>query len=362
MKGRVLTNDIILSGELNVNKNLHLETLQATENKTYNVPEGVDGWDEVIVNVPSEEINIESKTITENGTYNAPVGVAGYNPITVDVQPDLEDIKITENGTYTPTAGKDGFSEVEVDVDPNLQGLNVTENGTFYPTEGKDGFSYAIVDVPQRPAVVISKRITENGTYNVPTGVDGYNPVIVNVPQSGAVIESKTITENGTYNAPSGVDGFNPVTVNVESHIDELILPIQNNGTIEVSKPYGTDGFYPITLNVNVPQTGVVIDQVADMLNIGDTSTYVTVDLDDNLIINKKYLISVNDYNVINETTFTFTGTGQNINIPLYDGGTGRVSLTASTINLFEYGGDYRNIYVTISEIPAEMLADVITP
>ena len=279
MRGRVSTHDIILDGNIDVTKNINLETLNATENKTYNVPEGVDGWDEVIVNVPSDEITIESKSITENGTYNAPVGVAGYNPITVDVQPDLEDIKITENGTYTPTAGKDGFSEVEVEVEPNLQGLNVTENGTYYPTDEKDGFSYAIVNVPTDRAVVVSKTVTANGTYNVPEGVDGFDPVIVNVPQQTAVIESKTITENGTYTPAEGVDGFAPVVVNVPAvvpTVEELTMPINHNGTFNLTenKPYGVDYFDPVIVTVAVPEPDLISKLITE------NGVYIASDFD----------------------------------------------------------------------------------
>ena len=59
-----------------------LETLSITENGTYTPPSGVDGYDEVNVNVPLT--TIESISITENGTYTAPSGKA-YSPIVVDV-------------------------------------------------------------------------------------------------------------------------------------------------------------------------------------------------------------------------------------------------------------------------------------
>ena len=97
---------------------------------------------------------IEPKTITENGTYNVPSGVDGFNPVVVNVptpQPVIESKTITENGTYNAPSGVDGFSPV-------------------------------VVNVPTPQPVIESKTITENGTYNVPSGVDGFNPVVVNVP------------------------------------------------------------------------------------------------------------------------------------------------------------------------------------
>lgn len=61
------------------------------------------------------EVVVEPKEITDNGTYEVPEGVHGYNPVTVNVQPDLESITITENGTYV-SENADGFSEVTVDT------------------------------------------------------------------------------------------------------------------------------------------------------------------------------------------------------------------------------------------------------
>ena len=62
---------------------------------------------------------IESLSVTENGTYQVPEGVDGYNPVSVNVPsvtPVLETLSVTENGTYTPGSGVDGFNEVSVNV------------------------------------------------------------------------------------------------------------------------------------------------------------------------------------------------------------------------------------------------------
>ena len=53
-----------------------------TENGTYNVPEGTDGYNPVTVNVP--QTTVTSLSVTENGTYNAPEGSA-YSPVEVNV-------------------------------------------------------------------------------------------------------------------------------------------------------------------------------------------------------------------------------------------------------------------------------------
>lgn len=59
--------------------------LLAEENGVYYIPEGVDGFNPVTVDVPSYTPVINPLSITENGTYTAPTGVDGYSPITVNV-------------------------------------------------------------------------------------------------------------------------------------------------------------------------------------------------------------------------------------------------------------------------------------
>ena len=94
---------------------------------------------------------IESLSVDENGTYEVPSGVDGYNPVVVDVPsnpPVLVQLNVTENGTYTPATGVDGFSQVEVNVPsvaPVLIPLSVNENGIFTPQSGVDGFNSVTV-------------------------------------------------------------------------------------------------------------------------------------------------------------------------------------------------------------------------
>ena len=97
---------------------------------------------------------IQALTITENGTYNVPNGVDGFGPVTVEVPKE----------------------------EPVIQGLVVTENGTYEAPEGVDGYSKVDVNVPDIPAVTETLTVTENGTYEAPEGVDGYSKVDVEIP------------------------------------------------------------------------------------------------------------------------------------------------------------------------------------
>ena len=127
-----MANTLSLRGVLTVASSTTavLTNLDITENGTYTPPEGYDGFDEVVANVPQPQPVIESKNITANGTYTAPSGVDGFSPVVVNVpqsQPVIESKNITANGTYTAPSGVDGFSPVVVNVPA---GTEITINGS----------------------------------------------------------------------------------------------------------------------------------------------------------------------------------------------------------------------------------------
>lgn len=65
------------------------------------------------------EAVISSLSVTSNGVYRVPQGVDGYNPVTVDVPAQefvTETLSVSVNGTYTPGTGVDGYSQVTVNV------------------------------------------------------------------------------------------------------------------------------------------------------------------------------------------------------------------------------------------------------
>jgi len=122
------------------------------------INEGVSVDEEDVIRIyslepPAPEPNILELSVTENGTYVVPEGYDGYNPVSVDVpapQPVLDSLSVTANGTYTPPSGVDGYNTVTVSIpaeEPSLQSLSVTENGTYSPPTGYDGFSDVSVDV-----------------------------------------------------------------------------------------------------------------------------------------------------------------------------------------------------------------------
>lgn len=92
------------------------------ETSSYKPSEMPDAIDRIQVT----EINIQPKEIVTNGTYEVEEGIDGYNPITVNVPPNVTSLNITRNGTYTAT-DVDGYNEIYVEVD----GVPTDEELTF---------------------------------------------------------------------------------------------------------------------------------------------------------------------------------------------------------------------------------------
>lgn len=111
---------------------------------------------------------VESIAIIENGTYTPNEGIDGFNEVNVNVPiPTFttEELSATANGEYTPTT--DGYTKVTVAVptpEPNLQSKNIeiAENGTqiISADEGYDGLHNVEVrtNVPLTPQDVIVWR------------------------------------------------------------------------------------------------------------------------------------------------------------------------------------------------------------
>lgn len=104
-----------------------IEEKNIIENGTYNVPEGIDGFNPVIVNVPERIPIINNLNVIENGTYNVPSGVDGFNPVNVNVPvPVINRLEITSNGEYNAPTGVNGFNPVIANVAPKIGVGNLT--------------------------------------------------------------------------------------------------------------------------------------------------------------------------------------------------------------------------------------------
>ena len=91
---------------------------------------------------------LETLNATENATYTPGTGVDGFNEVNVNVEADLEDATFTENGTYE-SQDHDGFRSVEVNVsggNANERELSAEEYMALTEAEKINGTNYYIYD------------------------------------------------------------------------------------------------------------------------------------------------------------------------------------------------------------------------
>ena len=96
--------------------------------------------------------------VSANGTYNPGEGVDGYSQVVVDVpapQFVTETLNVSANGTYTPSEGVNGYSQVVVDVPQSVTGF--TEKDI---TEG----TIEIINLDNSASFVASSAFNGNTT------------------------------------------------------------------------------------------------------------------------------------------------------------------------------------------------------
>ncbi len=101
-----------------------------------------------LIGVGSRAPVLETLNATENATYTPGTGVDGYDEVNVNVEADLEDATFTENGTYE-SQDHDGFRSVEVNVsggNANERELSAEEYMALTEAEKTNGTNYYIYD------------------------------------------------------------------------------------------------------------------------------------------------------------------------------------------------------------------------
>ena len=174
---------VVDSAKLDAGMTATANAIRAKTGGTGKIPwDSVTGFKTAVeaIQTDVESAVVNPLSVTANGTYTVPDGVDGYNPVTVNVP---EKTIALQNKSVTPTK-----SEQSVTADNGYDGLGE-------------------VTVKAIPAQYISptgtKTITENGTHDV----KAYASVNVNVPNSGG---GQTVNFTVTNNSKSYVYFVNP--------------------------------------------------------------------------------------------------------------------------------------------------------
>ena len=113
-----------------------LTTRTAVVNGTYNATDdNADGYSSFKVQVPPPVL--QNKNITENGIYTPSSGVDGFNEVEVNVQPTLIEETFYENGTFTPPSGVDGWDEVNINIESGYNIKSKLNHAILLNTEQK---------------------------------------------------------------------------------------------------------------------------------------------------------------------------------------------------------------------------------
>lgn len=200
----------------NVDDEHTIMTRVITENGVFNAPEGV-AYNKVTVDVTPE---LEAIDIVSNGTYEPEEGKDGWNKIVVDVPSDVnnQDKTVTTNGIVTADLGYSGLGQVTVNVEPTEEQI------AEYKAEGAE----------EQKAKLETLSVDANGVY---TKDDGYNRVVVDVPsdpeelaaakaegiaEQKAKLEETSVTINKDTTVISKEDGYSEVTINAGSYADSV--------------------------------------------------------------------------------------------------------------------------------------------
>lgn len=191
---------------------------------------------------------VEAIAITENGTYTPSEGIDGFNEVNVNVPiPTFttEELSATANGEYTPTT--DGYSKVTVAVptpEPNLQvkNIEIVENGTHIISadDGYDGLHNVEVrtNVPLTPQDVIVWQDGMGFNY----GVNKYIPFLVDDIVRKIDFSNITRTTYLFQHMACGIENFNAILSKIQcSTVDfrymfcDAYIRIFNNETIDLN-------------------------------------------------------------------------------------------------------------------------------
>lgn len=203
-----------------------IQSLTATENRTYTAPQGVDGYNPVTVAVPVPTLT--TLTATENRTYTAPTGTA-YNIVDVNVPTYEEEYEemvecsqavIAALQAYDPDFDPQGCE----DIVPEVEKIG-DENAAVTPMLDKTSYpDLSTADLPDNQGTVQVGGLTFT-FYK-------YNP---DVPPSvartsiGVMVTAKGWQANGYITTGEIIQKADYLGVDVVFDFSEFVVAVDTN-------------------------------------------------------------------------------------------------------------------------------------
>ena len=221
--------------------------------------------------------NIQPLTVTKNGKYDAPEGVNGFNPVLVNVPAAVKSITITKNGTYTPPAGYDGYNPVIV--------KNPYE--TLYKLEhgGGDDIDTNITDSDGNKIIITGEEISESDLNNL------VNAAIVGGGSAEAVVSDGNnlikIKCELVYTTKNGVEYVDPkITITNMRTGDNYSAPSHFPAYYITA-----DNHPPKSADVSISSTNAYFSVILGVAAYSQSPPFYTIGINSFDINNDKYYI-----------------------------------------------------------------------
>lgn len=267
------TEQIILAGQYlsedQTIKSVPIEEKTITSNGVHHSSMGMY-FNKVTVDVPSDSPILGEKQITSNGTYLASNdNLDGYDKVIVNVpsssaDPVLQSKTVNPKEsiqTINPDAGYDGLSSVTVNA-IQTETKDISANGTYASSSGKY-FKSVTVNVANSP-ILQTKTINPDETIqsiSPDNGYDGLSKVTVNaIPSTyvGSGVQKRTssdlITSGETVTIPAGYYDADTSKSVYTAILATPIINVDSNGLITATENQTTSGYISASTKTETKQ------------------------------------------------------------------------------------------------------------
>lgn len=343
--------------------------LTVTENGTYTPEAGVDGFSEVVVNVPQTYVGNTLKYLCYASFTGEDPATSNYNyPLDIKSYGGYDDYLTYNNNTNEIVVKKDFTAVImlwgvnyAVGSYPAIMGLKLNGNWFISPIRttsnnvdsvGTINTSFKSLDsqtsasetyIPDKSnCILIPLHVGDSLSIQKPFD-HGWIHAYMKIYK---LFDSTTSTDNFMNSVITTSDTSNYVNVNAGGSLTFDTLTATQNGQYTPTH----DGYSSVT--VAVPPYPNPYN-ATNLLVADEGGQYITNNLELALVAGKVYIGELNDITSGDLVPFIIkrdTNTSQSIILSLGND-VATLTLTNTTASLSSYGGSYRKIYLRLSEV-----------